>query len=413
MTRRGAAPTAYRIAIAGCGPCGLAAALLLRRAGHSVSLYERFDAPQPIGSGLMIQPTGMAVLDRLGLLDAVQTAGSRIDRLFGMEGDRVVLDVRYAALQRADRFGIGLHRASLFAILHGAVLREDIALHTGHAVTGSRLDDGGRILSFAGRPDSRPFDLVVDALGTRTPLAPPTGRDLDYGALWASLDWPGGGELAPHWLEQRYAGASIMAGILPIGTMPGDTVAKAAFFWSLRADRLDEWRRRGLGEWKEQVAALWPAAAPLLAQIDDAAQLTFARYAHRTLATPAEPALVHIGDAWHSASPQLGQGANMALLDAWALTQGLAETDSIADGVARAVALRRGHVRTYQWLTAFFTPFYQSDSRWLPMIRNRLVGPLSRLWPATSIQAALVSGIVGNPLGPLGLDGTLRTGRGE
>ena len=49
------------IAIAGCGPCGLAAALLLHRAGHEVTLFERFDTPRPIGSGLMIQPTGMAV----------------------------------------------------------------------------------------------------------------------------------------------------------------------------------------------------------------------------------------------------------------------------------------------------------------------------------------------------------------
>lgn len=47
------------IAIAGCGPCGLAAALLLHRAGHHVTLFERFDTPRPIGSGLMLQPTGL------------------------------------------------------------------------------------------------------------------------------------------------------------------------------------------------------------------------------------------------------------------------------------------------------------------------------------------------------------------
>ena len=35
--------------------------------------------------------------------------------------------------------------------------------------------------------------------------------------------------------------------------------------------------------------------------------------------------IIAIGDAWHSASPQLGQGANMALLDAWSLARGLAE----------------------------------------------------------------------------------------
>lgn len=147
----------------------------------------------------------------------------------------------------------------------------------------------------------------------------------------------------------------------------------------------------------------------MLDQIDDAHQLTFARYAHRTLRSPAESALVHIGDAWHSASPQLGQGANMALLDAWALAKGLAEANGVDEGVRLGIKLRRRHVLTYQWLTALFTPVYQSDSRLLPLIRDRLVGPLSKFWPATSIQAAMVSGLVANPLGPLGLERALYT----
>ncbi len=392
------------IAVAGCGPCGLAAALLLRRAGHRVTLFERFETPRPIGSGLMIQPTGMAVLARLGLLDEVLAAGARIDRLWGQEGERVVLDVRYAALRNPRAFGIGIHRSSLFAILHRAVLRQDIRLHTGHMLNGSSPAGTKRILHFADRPASQPFDLVVDALGTRTPLARPTGRQLAYGALWASLDWPADAEFDPRALEQRYSRSSIMVGILPIGVPPDGTKAQAAFFWSLRADRLEQWRSSGLQPWKDQVATLWPACEQLLSQIGDVDQLTFARYAHRTLRTPAEPALIHIGDAWHSASPQLGQGANMALLDAWALAKGLAEARSVEVALALAVGFRRRHVRMYQWLTALFTPVYQSDSRVLPMIRNRLVGPLSRLWPATSIQAALVSGLVGKPLGPLGLD---------
>jgi salicylate hydroxylase len=113
--------------------------------------------------------------------------------------------------------------------------------------------------------------------------------------------------------------------------------------------------------------------------------------------------MIHIGDAWHSASPQLGQGANMALLDAYALMRALQAHDDIASALGAAVAMRRSHVHLYQALTALFTPVYQSDSRLLPFVRDRLVGPLSRLWPATWIQAALVSGTIGNPLGRLGL----------
>src|SRR5687768_7885346 len=105
----------YRVAVAGCGPAGLSAALLLQRSGHDVSLFERFQEPHPVGSGLMIQPSGLAVLRAMRLDGKILAAGARIDRLFGQSAlsGRTVLDVRYAALGRRECFGIGMHRAAL------------------------------------------------------------------------------------------------------------------------------------------------------------------------------------------------------------------------------------------------------------------------------------------------------------
>lgn len=396
----------YEIAVAGCGPAGLATALLLHRDGHKVTMFDRFDAPRAVGSGLMIQPTGLAVLRQLELADALLDHGARVERLRGEAGrsGRVVLDVRYAALGKSAGFGIGIHRATLFALLHDAVAAEGIAIETGCAVMGCEASsDGRRRLALEGGRHRGPFDLVVDALGTRTPLAPACGRDLAYGALWGTLDWPQGAGFDAAALEQRYRRASVMVGVLPIGRLPGGVRRQAAFFWSLRADRLRDWRASGLDAWKAQVADLWPATRPLLDQIASPDQLTFARYAHRTLPRPTEPGLIHIGDSWHSASPQLGQGANMALLDAYALALALRQAGDISSALDHAVALRQRHVRLYQALTAMFTPVYQSDGRLLPFVRDRIVGPLSTLWPATRIQAAMVSGLIGNPLARLGL----------
>ena len=134
------------IAIAGCGPCGLAAALLLARQGERVTLFERFAAPQPIGSGLMIQPTGLAVLERLGLAGRIAAEGARIDRLHGLAGKRVALGGGYAALKSGGRLhGIGIHRASLFAALYDAVLASGIVVRTGTPSPAhcSRLPDAG------------------------------------------------------------------------------------------------------------------------------------------------------------------------------------------------------------------------------------------------------------------------------
>ncbi len=390
--------------MAGCGPGGLAAALLLHRDGHRVRLFERFESPHPIGSGLMVQPTGRAVLRALGLDQQLIARSARIERLFGQAGGRTVLDVRYSALGE-EAFGLGTHRATLFGILFDAVRAENISIDTGRTIAASEVGtDGRRTLHFHNDGQAGPFDLIVDALGTNTPLAPRTGQALAYGALWATLDWPSDAGFDGAALEQRYDRASVMAGVLPIGIPPASTREQTAFFWSLRADRLDAWRAHGLDAWKADVARLWPATLPFLDQIADADQLTFARYAHRTLSTSAASGMIHIGDAWHSASPQLGQGANMALLDAYALALALRRETSVADGLTAAVRMRARHVRIYQLMSALFTPVYQSDSRLLPLARDRLVGPLAKVWPATQILAAMVSGLVGNPLKPLELD---------
>src|SRR6478752_6161802 len=97
------------IGIAGAGPAGLAAALMLSRRGHRVEILERFDAASPVGSGLMLQPTGLTVLNTLGLLQPMLVLGSRIDRLYGADArsGRTVLDVRYDALA-GGRFGLAV-----------------------------------------------------------------------------------------------------------------------------------------------------------------------------------------------------------------------------------------------------------------------------------------------------------------
>ena len=59
----------------------------------------------------------------------------------------------------------------------------------------------------------------------------------------------------------------------------------------------------------------------LLAQITDIGQLTWARYHDVVMPRYHTQRSVVIGDAAHATSPQLGQGTNMALLDALALAR--------------------------------------------------------------------------------------------
>lgn len=211
--------------------------------------------------------------------------------------------------------------------------------------------------------------------------------------MWATLPWPGDANA----LEQRYRRADVMVGVLPISRRVAGEPEQTALFWSLKPAEYALWRRDGLDPWKARVHALWPETAPLLDRIADADQLTLARYAHHTLARPRAGRVVAIGDSAHAASPQFSQGANMALLDARALALALRRTRDVDAAINHYLTLRRRHVRFYQALSAAFTPFYQSDSRLLPPLRDWIVAPATRLPLARSLVAAMVAGVVPDP----------------
>ena len=225
-----------RIAIVGYGTAGQAAAVLLTRDGHDVSVFERVPTPGPVGAGFLLQPSGLQVLWRMGLLPEVLRHGARVDRLFGdTPCGRPVMDMRYDGLE-SRLYGVGLQRGALFSILDAAWRGRELALHAGRDIV--EVDAERGLLRDTGGDVHGPFDLVVVADGSASRLRrdvaePRVDRPYPWGALWCLLpagDWPWEAEL-----RQRYVAARRMVGLLPVGGRPGDPTRRLSFFWSLRA----------------------------------------------------------------------------------------------------------------------------------------------------------------------------------
>jgi len=359
------------IAIAGAGIAGLACATLLSREGHRVVVYERFETSRPIGSGLMLQPTGLAALQRLGLRETIEALGTRIERLHGVtERGRTIFDLAYGDLD-PQFYAVGIHRAALHETLWNAFLGCGARLETGRPCVGVETSAGGKAALRDDKGQLSPaFDLVIDASGARSPLRRSVSRNrvsaFAYGAVWASVPDIG---IAPSMLAQRYVAARIMIGYLPVGRASRDGPALAALFWSLKPGDYESWRAN-FANWREHIVSLWPELASVVENLTSPDDMTFAGYTQFTARLPFKGSVALVGDSAHATSPQLGQGANTGLLDALALRDALSATHDVSSALALYARKRRDHVRFYQRASAIMTPFFQSDSRTLSIVRD-------------------------------------------
>ncbi len=366
-----------RIAIVGYGTGGQATALMLSADGHDVEVFERAPVLGPVGAGFLLQPVGLAVLWELGLLDAALAHGVIVNRLYGeTAAGRPVMDMRYRELD-TRLFGLGLQRGALFGLLDAA-WREGRCIHVGHRIV--TVDaDAGTLVDAHGNCHGG-YDLVVIADGAASQLRSqvvPARLDRPYawGAQWCLVEqdhWPW-----PDELQQRYVGARRMAGMLPVGTRPDDLVPRLSFFWSLPIAALDG--DPSARQWESELATLWPEAAARLHQVDIPNGLIGARYRDAVHRPWSRGRVVLLGDAAHAMSPQLGQGVNMALLDARGLRDALRLEGDMAASLARYEHERRAHVGIYHFWSRWLTPLFQSEHDGLASLRDRVFHPMSRL----------------------------------
>ncbi|WP_338287528.1 NAD(P)/FAD-dependent oxidoreductase [Luteolibacter sp. LG18] len=386
-----------RIAVVGCGSAGPAAAVLLKRAGHEVILFERAPECRAVGAGFLLQPSGMAVLEELGIREAVLERAGRVERLHVVDRrEKTLLDLRYRELGEG-MFGAGLHRPVLLHFLLEALREARVEVRWGAEVADIDRHDEKWTLRMVDGVRETGFDLLIIADGARSALRGKLGlKGSDCGYPWGAHWFIGEnrGSFPEHDLHQIVRGTRRLAGFLATGREIGGTEPLVSLFWSVKLAEDASWRTKPLDEWKEHVLALCPRAETLLGQITDWSQILTARYGDVRMSRWHGEGVIVLGDAGHAMSPQLGQGVNLALADASCLARCM-ERLPLEEALACYTRERRWTLAYYRFATRQLTPWFQSDHEWLTPIRHVYFRTMQHLPPARRFMTKTMAGLVG------------------
>ncbi len=163
------------VVIAGAGPAGCVAAIVLARAGARVLVVDRAKFPRDKLCGDTINPGALAILGRLGLDARVERDGLRLDGMLVTGEGGVAVEGRYGR----GRYGRALCRRDLDMSLVAAAGNAGAQVDEGVQVHAAVVDDRAGGLAVRGlevsRRDGRrvqiPARVTVAADGRRSMLA--------------------------------------------------------------------------------------------------------------------------------------------------------------------------------------------------------------------------------------------------
>jgi 2-polyprenyl-6-methoxyphenol hydroxylase-like FAD-dependent oxidoreductase len=327
-----------RAVVAGAGLGGLASAIALVRHGWEVTVLERRPEPAEAGAGIAMWPNALRALDALGLGEQVRAAGTvEIGGGIRTASGRWLSRLDAADLRRRQGDGVVmLPRPELHAMLRAAAP----AVTTNAGVV--RVETGDATAPAVVHDDTgcaREADLVVAADGLRSavrgaswPSVTPRATGTTAFRLTADHELADGGE---SWGRGDLVGLAPLPGgrtylwaVVPTSEAPTDP-----------ADPALAWLRHRFAGWHAPIPAVLAAVdTPVL--VHPLEELRPPRTWHHGR-------IALLGDAAHGMTPNLGQGAAQAFLDAVVLAEeatadpsSLAAYDRRRRPVAEAVARR-------------------------------------------------------------------------
>jgi 2-polyprenyl-6-methoxyphenol hydroxylase-like FAD-dependent oxidoreductase len=310
--------------IAGGGPAGMMLGFLLARAGVDVIVLEKHADFLRDFRGDTIHPSTLQLMSELGLLDEflklphekVTALGGRFGKTYYRFADFTGLPsvCKFVALMpQWDFLNFLAEQGGRYPSFHLRMLAEATDL----------IMDGDRVAGLRATTPEGPLEvratLTVGCDGRRSIVREKAGLSVeDFGApmdvLWFRLSRKPGDTMA--------TGGVFDKGVVFVMLNRGD-------YWQcayvIPKGGMDALRQRGIEEFRAYVARIEPAMADRVGEIADWDHVHLLTVQVNRLRSWHRPGLLCIGDAAHAMSPVGGVGINLAIQDAVAAANVLAD----------------------------------------------------------------------------------------
>ncbi len=327
-----------RIAVVGGGIGGLTVAIALQKKGFSPVVFESAPEIRPLGAGIVLAANAIKAFREIGLERQILDAGSELRRFCIRNQSGRILSATDSQRVSA-RFGVSHSVALQRSVLHNVLISSlrPGTLQTGKACVDFKVNSDSVTLAFG---DSTTFetDQVIAADGIhslfRKRLAGTTTLRYSGYTCWRGITdrLPAGHERDE---ASEFWGAGRRFGLVPVS---GN---KIYWFATVNATERDT---RYDSYTVEDVAKLFGDFSPAVVEV---VRSTQSQAMIRNDIHDVEPIaqynfgrVVLLGDAAHATTPNLGQGACMAIEDAVVLANFMGSDEVDGDAFLKYESLR-------------------------------------------------------------------------
>jgi 2-polyprenyl-6-methoxyphenol hydroxylase-like FAD-dependent oxidoreductase len=355
------------VLISGASVAGPALAFWLERYGYDVTVIEQAPAPRPGGYAVDFRGASLRVLDRMGLLAAVEAKATHMGDMYYVNKDGKKLATSPAGNISGE---LEILRGDLVEILYDAT-RARVRYEFDDSITSLRQDATGVDVTFE-RGAPRRFDLVVGADGLHSNV-----RGLAFGEekdFIHELGFYASVSTVENHLGLDHSGLLHNSPGKTIGTYSAkdNTEAKALFYFA--SEPLDN-NRRDIATQKQIVTETFEGEGwetpKLLEGMRQAPDFYFDSVSQIKLDSYSNGRVALVGDAGYCASSLSGMGTSLGIVGAYVLAGELhAAAGNHIQAFSEYDEVMREFVKACQKQGVDGAMWFIPSSRWFAAFRN-------------------------------------------